>query len=147
MAEPTGGATRPLPSGAVALLSATFDRLSLARLRGALTDCGAANGLRDLALSNFVLAVNEIATNAVRHGGGAGRVGLWRAEDRLWCEVVDTGRGITDGRLNGFNRPQPGHIGGWGLWLARHICERVDIETGRSGTRVILQYPLPRPSS
>jgi serine/threonine-protein kinase RsbW len=128
---------------AVALLSRQFDRGSLGQLRGELTDCGAGNGLADLALSNFVLAVNEIATNAVRHGGGAGCLELWRARDELICQISDTGRGIPASRLNGFHRPQPGHIGGWGLWLARHLCHSVEIDTGKEGTRVLLRYPIP----
>ncbi len=128
---------------AVALLSRQFDRGSLAQLRGELTDCAAANGLADLALSNFVLAVNEIATNAVRHGGGAGWLELRRAGDELICQITDTGRGIPAGRLNGFHRPQPGHIGGWGLWLARHLCQSIEIDTGGEGTRVLVRYPIP----
>jgi anti-sigma regulatory factor (Ser/Thr protein kinase) len=103
---------------------------------------GADSGLADLALSNFVLAVNEIATNSVRHAGGGGRVRLWRSAADLWCEVVDAGRGIPAGRIAGYQRPPPGHIGGWGLWLARHLCGDLHIETGRSGTRVVLRYAL-----
>jgi anti-sigma regulatory factor (Ser/Thr protein kinase) len=134
--------SQAVPDGAVTLIEADFDAATLAELRGALTACGAEHGLVDLGLSNFVLAVNEITTNAVRHGGGAGRLQVWRADDDLWCEVSDAGRGIPAGRLDGHHRPQPGHIGGWGLWLARHICRSVDIDTGRSGTRVLVRYPL-----
>jgi serine/threonine-protein kinase RsbW len=142
MVEPMGGETRPHPDDATALLTTAFDRSSLGELRGALTRCAASCGLADLNLSNFVLAVNEIATNAVRHGGGKGTVTLWQDGAELRCEVVDQGRGIPEGRLNGFHRPQPGHIGGWGLWLARHICHSVDIETGAGGTRVIMRFSL-----
>jgi anti-sigma regulatory factor (Ser/Thr protein kinase) len=126
------------------LLAVEFGRDSLGTVRDGLAKCGADSGLVDLALTNFVLAVNEIATNAVRHGGGGGRVRLWRSGSDLWCEVADTGRGIPPGRTYGVNRPRPGHIGGWGLWLARHLCDRVDIETGGSGTRVLLRYALSR---
>jgi anti-sigma regulatory factor (Ser/Thr protein kinase) len=146
MVEPSDKDTRPLPDDAVTLMTSPFDRTSLGQLRGELTACGASNGLTDLNLSNFVLAVNEIATNAVRHGGGQGRLAVWRQADELWCEIVDTGGGIPSGRVNGFHRPQPGHIGGWGLWLARHICKSVDIESGRGGTRVVLRYPIPPPA-
>jgi serine/threonine-protein kinase RsbW len=143
MVEPIGGETGPQQDDAVPLMASTFDRSSLGELRGALSVCGAANGLTDIQLSNFVLAVNEIATNAVRHGGGSGRVDLCRRGDELWCEVIDRGRGIPDGRLNGYHRPEPGHIGGWGLWLARHICVGIDIETGSDGTRVIMRFSIP----
>jgi serine/threonine-protein kinase RsbW len=135
---------RLVPDNAVKLLSVDFNRDTLGDLRDRLTACGGDCGLMDLALSNFVLAVNEIATNAVRHAGGRGEVRLSRSGTDLWCEVIDTGRGIPPARLHDFHRPQPGHIGGWGLWLARHLCDDVSIETGRSGTRVLLRYSLER---
>jgi serine/threonine-protein kinase RsbW len=125
-----------------ALVAQSFDAGSLAGLRAALSQCGAALGLDELSLARFVLAVNEVATNAVRHGGGRGALRLWRDGTSLWCEVVDQGRGIPRGRLRPDHRPKPGHIGGWGLWLVHHICTTVDIDTGRDGTRVRLAYPL-----
>jgi serine/threonine-protein kinase RsbW len=131
-----------VPEGSVALLAIDFDGDSLGALRGALTSCAAESGVADLSLSNFVLAANEIATNAVRHGGGSGRLRLWRGGGYLWCEIADTGQGIPRGRVDGHRRPSPGHIGGWGLWLARHLCESVDLRTGTAGTRVTLQYSL-----
>jgi len=134
----------PAPDGAVTLLDRTFDRFSLAALRRDLSECGAANGLVDLALANFVLAVNEIVTNAVRFAGGHGDLLLWRDQDSLWCRVVDDGPGVPERYLHRSPPPKPGHIGSHGLWLARHICESVQIESDRtSGTRVLLRYPLP----
>ena len=127
-----------------ALVAQSFDARSLVGLRKALTECGTTLGLDELPLARFVLAVNEVATNAVRHGGGRGRLRLWLWRDGayLWCEVVDQGAGIPRGRLRPDHRPKPGHIGGWGLWLVHHICSTVRIETGRDGTRVELAYPL-----
>jgi serine/threonine-protein kinase RsbW len=126
------------------LLSGTFGRTTLGDMRDELSKCCADSGLADLALSNYVLAINEIATNSVRHGGGGGTVRLFRSDTDLWCEIVDTGRGISTRRMSGSERPKPGHIGGWGLWLARHLCDGVDIETGKTGTRVVLRFALVR---
>src|SRR2546421_5540714 len=140
MAEPDGVAF--LPAGADTLLSRPFDAASLPALRGAVTRSGAESGLVDLGLARFVLAVHEIATNAVRHGGGRGTLRLWRLDDQLCCEIVDHGRGIPRANLGPRRKPRPGHIGGWGLWLAHQICSTVDVETGRAGTRVCLAYPL-----
>jgi anti-sigma regulatory factor (Ser/Thr protein kinase) len=123
-----------------AVFTRSFDARSLRALRQAVND-RIGNDLDDLSRSEFVLAVHEIATNAVRHGGGAGELRLWRMDSQFWCEIVDQGTGIPRGRLDG-RRPKPGHIGGWGLWLARQICSTVEIETGRTGTRVRLCYPL-----
>jgi anti-sigma regulatory factor (Ser/Thr protein kinase) len=139
---------RTVPGGAVQLLERKFDRTSLASLRGELTGCGAANGLADLALTNFVLAINEITTNAVRHAGGFGQLRLWRDADSLWCEVLDDGPGIPRRYLAASGRPEPGQIGGHGLWLARHICDSVDINfRSPSGTRVLMRYLLPTAAS
>ena len=144
MVEPMGGNTRPHPDDAAELLSTDFDRSSLGQLRGALTRCGADAGLTDLNLSNFVLAVNEITTNAVRYGGGRGTLRLWRDGGFLCCAVADTGPGIPARYLAEARRPEPGTIGGHGLWLARHICASVDIDTRpRHGTTVVLRYRLP----
>ncbi|WP_430285336.1 ATP-binding protein, partial [Salmonella enterica] len=38
--------------------------------------------------------VHEVITNAVRHGGGAGRIRLWRDGPQLHCQVIDSGAGI-----------------------------------------------------
>jgi anti-sigma regulatory factor (Ser/Thr protein kinase) len=116
----------------------------LGALRSELSRYGAARGLSDLALANFVLAVNEIITNAVRYAGGQGRLRLWRQGAELRCQVEDDGRGIPRRYLEQSYRPDATHVGGHGLWLARHICAAVEIETGRAtGTRVLLRYPMP----
>jgi serine/threonine-protein kinase RsbW len=125
-------------------LEHTFDRSSLAALRSELSRYAVAHGLTDAALANFVLAINEIATNAVRYAGGHGQVRVWRQGGELWCRVTDDGHGIPRRYLEQSHRPDPLHVSGHGLWLARHICAGVEIETGRAtGTRVLLRYPLP----
>lgn len=99
-------------------------------------------GLEDLRLYNFVVAVSEIMTNAIQHGGGAGDLRVWSDDGRLYCEITDRGPGMPGGRVNGFHLPAPGVLRGRGLWLARQICEQVDITTDHSGTRVLLRFPL-----
>jgi serine/threonine-protein kinase RsbW len=134
---------RTVPDGAVSLLECKFDQGSLAALRGELVRCGAANGLIDPALPNFVLAINEITTNAVRYAGGHGQLQLWRYDDNLFCRVADDGPGIARRHLDQAHRPRPGYIGGHGLWLARQISDSIAVETDRaSGTRVLLRFAL-----
>ena len=48
---------------------------------------------------------SELATNAVRHGGGSGRLRLWTDDQVLVCEVSDTGAGITDPNPGEPTRP------------------------------------------
>jgi serine/threonine-protein kinase RsbW len=132
------------PVGAAPLLNRTFTGAELSDVRQDLSRTGSASGLADVALAHFVLAVNEITTNAVRHAGGHGELILWREDGALLCEVVDKGPGIPTRELAESNQRRPGRIGGHGLWLARHICDDVQIESSRgAGTRVLLRYALP----
>jgi anti-sigma regulatory factor (Ser/Thr protein kinase) len=84
-----------------------------------------------------VVAVNELLTNAVRHGGGGGRLTLWKAEGSVVCEVSDTGPGLPrpldDG---GPVRPAADEPGGWGLWLAEELTDDFELTTGAGGTTV-----------
>jgi anti-sigma regulatory factor (Ser/Thr protein kinase) len=78
-----------------------------------------------------VLAVNELATNSVRHGGGHGVVRLWTDGDALICEVADGGR-IAE-PLAGRERPSEGQMGGHGLWLVNQICDLVQVRAFATG--------------
>jgi serine/threonine-protein kinase RsbW len=83
-----------------------------------------------------VVAVNELLTNAVRHGGGAGRVALWQQDDAVVCEVSDSGAGLTDSRPERAARPKADEPGGWGLWLAEELTDTFQLTTGNDGTTV-----------
>ncbi len=83
-----------------------------------------------------MLAVNELITNAVRHGGGQGWLRLWQEPGLVLCEVSDHGTGISVQRLDDRDRPAPDIAGGWGLWLARELTDAMEVETGSAGTTV-----------
>ncbi|MFC3380632.1 ATP-binding protein [Couchioplanes caeruleus subsp. azureus] len=87
-------------------------------LRQDVTRFAQANGLTDPALYRFVLAVHELATNAVRHGGGKGRLELHRTGDQLRCRVSDHGAGMPTAHPPA--RPAPDAPRGRGIWLAHH---------------------------
>lgn len=74
---------------------------------------------------DLVLAVSEIATNSVRHGGGTGVLQTWRNEEGLVCEIRDSGR-IGD-PLVGRRRPRLDQLSGRGIWLANQLCDLVQI--------------------
>jgi anti-sigma regulatory factor (Ser/Thr protein kinase) len=133
----------PLPSAGrpVERFSCAFNARSLRSLRQEVAGICAGTVLGDVARAQFVLAVLEIATNAVRHGGGYGTIDLGYEDGLLWCEIADGGRGIPTPWLTS-TRPRPGHIGGWGLWLARHICTSLDVDTSRRGTRIRMCYAV-----
>ena len=131
-----------VPVDARSLFACEFGRDHLGGLRTALAGLAADHGLADRAQFNFILVVNELTTNAIRHGGGRGCVRIWRNGDDLWCEVTDDGPGIRAAALERMHEDGPG-MRGHGLWLTRHICADVHIDTGRGGTRILLRYPLP----
>nr|MDT0657812.1 ATP-binding protein [Micromonospora sp. DSM 115978] len=126
------------------LLTRTFDRGQVTDLRHAVASCAGAVGLTGQRLDDFVLAVNELITNAVRHGGGRGRLLLWRGTHEVVCEVSDSGLGIDADQLADRGRPVPGTAGGWGLWLARELADEMLVRTGPAGTTVRVSSALGR---
>ena len=95
-----------------------------------------ASGVRGTRADDFVTAVNEVMTNAVRHGGGGGELRLW-GEDVLVCEISDRGRGFPAAAyLDRRERPVATPTGGMGLWIAQQISDSLTIESGPGGTTV-----------
>jgi serine/threonine-protein kinase RsbW len=121
-----------------ALLVEEFGVAQITPVRHAVLRGAADAGLSGQRLEDFVLAVNEIVTNAVRHAGGGGTLRLWIAGDRVVCEVTDRGGGIPHERLNGHALPPSHAVSGRGLWLARHLVDHVTVSTGEAGTIVRL---------
>jgi anti-sigma regulatory factor (Ser/Thr protein kinase) len=89
---------------------------------------------------NLRLAVNEIASNSVRHGGGAGTLRTWREDGALICEVGDRGR--IGEPLVGRLHPSPDQASGRGLWLVNHLCDLVQIRSSREGSVVRVHMKL-----
>ena len=125
-----------LAPGDAYLISAVFGRDEVTAVRHAVAACARTAGLIGDRLDDFVLVVNELITNAVRHGGGRGRLRLWSEANAVRCEVTDEGSGIAPTRLSQQGRPEPGSVGGWGLWLVRRLCDDVMVSTGPTGTTV-----------
>ena len=88
---------------------------------------------------DVVLVVYELATNAVRHGGGHGRLNLWRENNQFVFRVSDDGPGLADPRA-GMEPPAPNMSGGRGLWIARRLSA-LNIDTGPRGTTVTAAMP------
>jgi anti-sigma regulatory factor (Ser/Thr protein kinase) len=86
--------------------------------------------------ANLVLAISEVATNSVRHGGGRGTARVWREADALVCDVTDSGR--IESPLVGRSRPAPTEVEGRGLWLVNELCDLVQIRSSASGSVVRL---------
>jgi anti-sigma regulatory factor (Ser/Thr protein kinase) len=129
-------------AAAGALLAEAFGRVDVADIRHAVAREAATAGLTGQRLDDFVLAVNEIITNAVRHTDGRGRVRLWTAGTVLSCEVTDTGDGIPPDWVEPTPPPATLVPGGRGLWMARQLCDELTVDTGPAGTVVRLSITL-----
>ena len=110
-----------------------FDVHDLRAVRLFVADRAREAGMSEARTDDIVLAVNELATNSMRHGGG-GLLRTWLHDDSLICEVVDAGR--IDQPLAGRRRPPLEMEGGRGLWLVNHLCDLVQIRALPRGTVV-----------
>lgn len=124
----------PLPEPEVSPFELAFDPGPLGAVRNVVARHAAHAGLGMSRMTDFVLAVNEVATNSLCHGGGKGMLRMWDDGEALVCEVRDRGR-ITE-PLIGRERPTTDDDGGRGLWLANQLCDLVQIRSSAAGTVV-----------
>ena len=125
-----------LPEPEVPTRELAFVMETLAELRRLVLESGRQAGLPDGLVDDLVLAVNELATNSVRHAGGSGTVRVWREPGTIVWEVSDPGR-ISD-PLAGRQRPPRDDEGGYGLWMVNQLCELVQVRSTDNGTVVRL---------
>lgn len=101
-----------------------FEPRGLGALRAAVALRAQESGLSPKRTEDLVLAVNELATNSLLHGGGRGTLRLWDDGEAVVCEVQDAGR--LQAPLAGRVRPREGQIGRYGLWLVNKLCDFVE---------------------
>jgi anti-sigma regulatory factor (Ser/Thr protein kinase) len=131
--EPFDAPLTPPPPSAEELV---VDRASLFTARHLVADRAAEAELADERASDLVLAVNEVLTNSVRHGGGTGRLRIWEDDGELVCEVADSGH-IEDPLVD-RRRPLPEQSGGRGLWMANQLCDLMQVRTFPGGNTIRL---------
>ena len=117
-----------------------FDADEVAALRHHVVRRAAAANLTPERSGDLGLAVTELVSNSVRHGGGSGSLRLWIEYGWLICEVTDAGR-FRDS-LVGRLRPSSDRPDGRGLWLTNQICDLVQIRNAPEGARVRLQMRI-----
>jgi anti-sigma regulatory factor (Ser/Thr protein kinase) len=89
------------------------------------------------------LAASEIAANAFRHGVRPVSARMWADSRRIVCEITDSGTSFDD-PFAGFlpaHGPDLGR-GGMGLWLARKLCDHLDLIRRPDGFTVRLSTRL-----
>jgi anti-sigma regulatory factor (Ser/Thr protein kinase) len=132
------------PAGGV-LLELEFAGGSLYVLRQAVQAHAAAAGMGEARARDMVLVLNELASNAVGHGAGRGRLRMWSQDGALCCQVEDAGRAPRGGRPGAGDEAgaagwpyTPGH----GLWLARLLADQMSVVSGPGGTCVTVRFAL-----
>ncbi|MGW2184326.1 anti-sigma factor RsbA family regulatory protein [Streptomyces sp. NPDC001719] len=122
---------RPLspPAGATAF-DFTTDSLPEARHRA--VGLAAGLGLPRARHSDLELAVAELTTNSVVHGGGHGTLRIWAEDGHVVCQVEDGGH--LDDPLAGRRPPVHGRPGGRGLLLVHCLTDLVRTHTHTHGT-------------
>jgi anti-sigma regulatory factor (Ser/Thr protein kinase) len=130
----------PLSRPPASTQALSFDRRTLDVVRGFTARRAEEAGLGAARAGDLVLAVNEIATNSIRHAGGHGVLRAWREDHELVCEVRDPGR-IED-PLAGRHIPAVDQLGGRGIWIANRLCDLVQLRSLPEGTVVRLRMTV-----
>jgi len=72
--------------------------------------------------ADFLLAISELATNALEHGDPPAHVCLWTTSTSVVCQITDTGRYTQP--LGGLLPPSVNQRRGRGLWMAHQLCDQ-----------------------
>ena len=63
--------------------------------------------------ADLAVALNEVATNALKHAGGRARVRMWTETAQVICEVSDSGSGFSGNPFTGHVPPSGRAAPGW----------------------------------
>lgn len=115
----------------------TFGAWALNEVRDTVEAAMLAAGFGRDRAEDVVLAVNEIATNAVEHGPGDAELCVWTAADGFVVEVHN--QGVLHNPLPGLTAPHPAEPRGRGVWIARQLCDSLHVWSDGDGTHVRLR--------
>ncbi|MEV0523385.1 ATP-binding protein [Streptomyces sp. NPDC050439] len=127
----------------VTLLESRFTKDDLPRLRMLVDQYADHQGLAEPRRSDFIVALDAVAVNAVEHAGGGGTLILQRTNGHLACHIHDLGPGFSADVIPELAPGLNGHPGGRGLWLAGLLTDGLTISAGPGGSKVTLTVRLP----
>lgn len=128
---------RPLPAPPASAHRLRYDRpAELSAVRAFVARRATAAGMPAERVSRLQVAVNELATNTLRHTDAGGTVTVWPEGGVFVCQVDDTGR-LTD-PLAGRIPPSPYAMGGRGLVLVNEVVDLVRMHRHPAGLTVRL---------
>jgi len=126
------GAALPTPTEAV--LRGEYGAGDIPATRRTVAQFARRIGLPEETIEVLELAASELATNSVRHGGGAGTVAMWATPSAAIVEFSDSGH-LTD-PLTGRLMPSLEQEGGRGVYLVNQLCDLVQLRSSARGTTV-----------
>ncbi len=91
-------------------------------------------GLPEEQVEILELAASELASNSIRHGGGAGTLAMWLEPGAVVIVFSDSGHLAEP--LTGRLAPPLDSAGGRGLYLVHQLCELVQVRSSPRGTTV-----------
>jgi len=133
------------------VLDQEFGGTTLRVLRETVLAHATAAGMPEGRALDVMLAVHELAANAVEHGGGTGHLRMSVASRELICQVSDPGppsSGLpcnTPGsqRLRAAARTSPWpYEPGHGLWLVRQIADHISVNCSPAGSQVTVAFSM-----
>jgi anti-sigma regulatory factor (Ser/Thr protein kinase) len=123
-----------LPEPSDAILRGVFGPADIPATRRTVAQWARSCGLAEGQVEVLELAASELATNSVRHGGGAGTVAMWL--DHAAAVVQFTDAGTLHDPLVGRKAPPLDQEGGRGLYLVNQLCDLVQVRSSDHGTTV-----------
>jgi anti-sigma regulatory factor (Ser/Thr protein kinase) len=131
----------PLPEPPADAAVLAFDG-DLHAMREFVAAVAAEHGLEGEPVTLLVVAVGEVVAEVVEDGSGHATVRVWEQLGSLAVDVHDPGGPWAD-PFAGYHRPDPLREPEPGdrLFLARQLCDAVDVRSGDAGRTVRLQLP------
>jgi anti-sigma regulatory factor (Ser/Thr protein kinase) len=149
--ERPAGRPNGRPAVPPSVLEQAFDRGSLSALRAAVAAFAAQAGLGPGRVGDLVLVTHELASNAVRHGAGCGRLRMWTYGLAVNCEVTDDGppqgsAGTAAPPGDRLTASAPWAVEhGHGLWVVGQLADQSSQRSGPGGTTAAVRFSLARP--
>ncbi|GAA2914478.1 hypothetical protein GCM10010517_80910 [Streptosporangium fragile] len=138
-----GGDRSRVPPAAAPVAEIAFCLPDLPDVRDFAAAQATRSGMSPERLADFLVAVNEVATNAVTHGHPTAKAVLrmWTVGRTLVVEIHDEGH-WEPGTAPGETPPGPYATSGMGLWVARMVSSDIRFETGASGTFITMSFKV-----
>jgi len=139
--DPSRPFDRRLPPAPDSAADMAFVPETFGKVREFVTDEARRAGLDSERAGALCLAVSELTTNSIHHGGGVGTVRAWSEDGFVVVEVADNGE--IKAPLVGRLPPSTDLESGRGLWIVHQLCDLVQIQSSRaSGTLVRVHMRL-----